>query len=228
MRIRVLLVVLAALFPCICSAADSSPRELLTALNALTIDSQHVYTVAAKDRVELRKADTVLAFQDGKIAFFQSFEGSITGFVFSGIGHVVALPRDPVEKQQVARFLGAPVLDEQFLSAYVRFTDGTEQDLLQELQRAGLTPAIDEQFAALWGASLDRLNPSHSLRILVEKYSNPPAPFFHAGIDGVLTGPLDILVDNMQSENFSLGQPRAVGKVTYYDVWSSYRVPDST
>jgi hypothetical protein len=51
----------------------------------------------------------------------------------------VALPRDPVEKQRVARFLGAPVLDEQFLSAYVRFTDATEQELLRELQRAGLS-----------------------------------------------------------------------------------------
>ncbi len=228
MRLRLLLVVLGCLFPSICNAADSSPRELLTALNALAIDSQHVYTVSTKDRVELRKADTVLAFQDGKIAFFQSFEGRITGFVFSGVGHVVALPRDPVEKQQVARFLGAPVLDEQFLSAYVRFTDGTDQDLLRELQRAGLAPAVDEQFASLWWASLDRLNPSHSLRILVDKYSNPAAPFFHAGLDGVLTGPLDILLDDMQNDNFSLGQPRTVGKATYYDVWSSYQIPGST
>ena len=227
MRLRLLLVVFWCLFPSLCRAADSSPRELLTALNALAIDSQHVYTVSTKDRVELRKADTVLAFQDGKIAFFQSFEGRITGFVFSGVGHVVALPRDPVEKQQVARFLGAPVLDEQFLSAYVRFTDGTDQELLRELQRAGLTPAVDEQFASLWWASLDHLNPSHSLRILIEKYSNPPAAFFHAGIDGVLTGPLDILLDGMQNENFTLGQPRTVGKATYYDVWSSYRMPDS-
>jgi hypothetical protein len=227
MRPRLLLVVFGFLFPSVCSAADSSPRELLTALNTLAIDSQHVYTISAKDRVELRKADTVLAFQDGKIAFFQTFEGRTTGFVFSGVGHVVALPRDPVERQQVARFLGAPVLDQQFLSAYVRFTDGTDQDLLRELQRAGLTPAVDEPFASLWGASLDRLNPSHSLRILIEKYSNPPAPFFHAGLDGVLTGPFDILLDGMQDDNFSLGQPRAVGKSTYYDVWSSYRMPDS-
>ena len=227
MRPRLLLVVLGCLFPYICGATDSSPRELLTALNTLAIDSQHVYTVSTKDRVELRKADTVLAFQNGKIAFFQSFEGRITGFVFSGVGHVVALPRDPVEKQQVARFLGAPVLDEQFLSAYARFTDGTEEDLLRELQRAGLTPAVDEQFASLWATNLNRLNPSHSLRILIERYSNPPAPFFHAGIDGVLTGPLDILLDGMQNDNFNLGQPRTVGKVLYYDVWSSYRMPGS-
>jgi Peptidase family M1 domain len=228
MRLSLLLVVFGSLFPSICTAAESSPRELLTALNALAIDSQHVYTVSTKDRVELRKADTVLAFQDGKIAFFQSFDGHITGFVFSGIGHVVALPRDPVEKQQIARFFGVPVLDEQFLSAYVRFTDGTGEDLLRELQRAELAPAVDEKFAALWRDSLERLNPSHSLRILVEKYSNPPAPFFHAGLDGVVTGPLDILLDDMQSQNFSLGQPRTVGKATYYDMWSSFQTPGTT
>ena len=129
MRLSLLLVVFGFLFPSICTAAESSPRELLTALNALAIDSQHVYTVSTKDRVELRKADTVLAFQDGKIAFFQAFDGRITGFVFSGIGHIVALPRDPVEKQQIARFFGVPVLDEQFLSAYVRFTDGTGEPI---------------------------------------------------------------------------------------------------
>jgi hypothetical protein len=67
MRLRLLLVVFGTLFPSLLVAADSSPRELLTALNALAIDSQHVYTVSTKNRVELRKADTVLAFQDGKI-----------------------------------------------------------------------------------------------------------------------------------------------------------------
>jgi aminopeptidase N len=31
----------------------------------------------------------------------------------------------------------------------------------------------------------------------------------------------------MQNANFSLGQPRTVGKTSYYDVWSSYQTPDS-
>jgi len=93
------------------------PARASRLLNALAIDSQHVYTVATKKpRGTPGKLTPSWPFQEGKIAFFQSFEGRITGFVFSGIGHVVALPRDPVEKQQVARFLGAPVLDEQFLS----------------------------------------------------------------------------------------------------------------
>ncbi len=226
MRLGPLLLLLGLLSPSFCGAAEPSPRELLSSLNALQIDGRHVYTVSTKDRVELRKADAILAFQDGKIAFFQSFEGRITGFVFSGVGHVLTLPRDPVERQQVARFLGAPVLDQQFLSAYVRFTDDTAQVLLRELQRAALTSSADEQFASLWQSSLDRLNPSHSFRILIENYSSTPAHFFHAGIDGSLTGPFDILLDPMHADNFSVGQPHIVGKTTFYDVWASYRLAE--
>jgi hypothetical protein len=225
MGFRRVFLILACVIPTLSSASDAAPREILSSLNALQVDSQRVYTLATKDRIELRKADAVLSFQEGKLAFFQTFEGQITGFVFSGVGHVSALPRDPVERQQLARFLGAPVLDQQFLSVYARFTDDTEQDLLRELQRAGLSPAADPHFASLWQASLERLNPSHSLRILIEKYSNPRPHFFHAGIDGAVTGPFDVLLDPTRADTFMLGQPRTVAKITYYDVWSSYALP---
>ena len=221
------LVVLGFLLPSLCRAAEDSPRELLAALNSLRLDSLHVYTVTSKDRVEIRKGDAVLSFQDGKIAFFQPFQGRVTGFVFSGIGHVLALPRDPVEKQQLARFLGAPVLDQEFLSAYIRFTDDTDQQLLHELQRAGLTSTTDDQVAAIWQPGLDRLNMSHSLRILIETVAPSLPHFFHAGIDGALTGPFDILIDPTHADEFLLGQPRTVGSGRYYDTWASYSLPGS-
>src|SRR5260221_2051985 len=55
--------------------------------------------------------------------FRSEFEGRVTGAVFFGRGHIVAAPRDVVEKQQMAHFLGAPVLDQDFASACMRFTD---------------------------------------------------------------------------------------------------------
>ena len=228
MRFFRVLLAAVCLLPALCRASDSSPREILSTLNKLQLDSEHVYTVTSKDRVELRQGDAVLSFQDGKIAFFRPFEGRITGFVFNGIGHVLALPRDPVEKQQLARFLGAPVLDEQFLSVYVRFTDDTDQQLLRELQRAGLIPEINDQFTALWQGSLERLNTSHSLRILAEKFSPSLPHFFHAGLDGSVTGPFDILLDQTRKEDFMIGQPRTVEKSTFYDVWVSYELPGDT
>lgn len=202
-------------------AADS-PRETLAALNALHLDSEHVYTVSAADRIELHEGDLAITFERGKFAFFQPFEGQITGFVFSGIGHTLALPRDRAEKQQMARFLGTPVLDQEFVSMYARFTNDTAQDLLSQLSRSSVQPASDSAFTSLWLPQVERLNPTHSLRILFEKYTSPPRHFFHAGIDGILTGPFDVLLDDMRYENFMLGQPRSANKVGYYDVWTSY------
>ena len=213
-------------WPATCPATDLSPRDILASLNALSLDSQNVYTVSAPDHIEIHHGDVVLTFQAGRFAFYAPFEGRITGFVFSGLGHALSLPRDPAEKQQMARFLGAPVLDQQFLSAFVRFTDDTAEDLLKQFQHAGLRPSPDASFAAVWEPNVARLNSSHSLRILFEEFSSAPRHFFHAGLDGVVTGPFDILADEMRSEDFMVGQPRFVGILPHYDVWTSYSSPD--
>ena len=207
------------------AATDPSPRDVLASLNDLRLDSEHVYTISSTDRIELHQGDLVIALERGKLAFFQPFEGRVTGFVFSGLGHTLALPRDPAEKQQMARFLGAPVLDQQFVSIYARFTDDTAKELLAQFSSGSLQPAPDASFTALWLPQLERLNPTHSLRILFEKYAATPRHFFHAGIDGILTGPFDVLLDDMRRENFMLGQPRVVNKIIYYDVWTSYALP---
>lgn len=209
-------------------AAATSPRDTLAALNSLRLDSERVYSISQTDRIELHAADMVIALEGGKLAFYQPFEGHITGFVFSGIGHTLAIPHDPGEKQQMARFLGAPILDQTFVSIYARFTDDTAKELLAQLKQASLQPAPDASFAALWQSNIERLNPTHSLRILIEKYSSLQRHYFQAAIDGILTGPFDVLVDPMRSENFMLGQPRMLNHVPYYDVWTSYATPGFT
>ena len=224
MRFRPLFVLILLLFPLGAIAADS-PRDALASLNALRLDPQAVYLISAKDRVEVHQPDVTLYFTAGKLVLFQPYEGRITGFVFSGVGHVIALPHVPAEKQQLARFLGAPILDQQFFSGYFRFTDDTAQDLLAQFQNAGLAPSTDTSILSAWQGPLERLNPNHSLRILFEKYYSTPRHFFHAGVDGAATGPFDILIDYSRAENLLLGQPRRVGDSNYYDVWSSYTLP---
>jgi hypothetical protein len=206
-------------------SAESSPREQLASLNSLRLNPESVYTISPKDRIEFHHADVVFSLSEGKLAFFQPYQGRITGAVFSGLGHALALPRDPGEKQQLARFLGTPVLDQEFVSGYFRFTDETAQALVDEFKRAGLTPASEPGFTSLWLPQLERLNPSHSLRILLESYSAFPAHFFHAGIDGITSGPFDILSDDMRPENFMIGQPRRAGNAQFYDTWTSYGLP---
>jgi hypothetical protein len=228
MRPGVALLVLSCLIPPPVSlAADQSPHELYDAINALRLDAAATYQLATANRIELRRGDVEIYFEEGKLAFFAPLDGRVTGFVFSGRGHVLAFPREPVEKQQMARFLGAPVLDQEFLTAYVRFTDDAADDLLRQFHSANLTPELDTAFASLSDPFLAEFNASQSLRILEDRLSQDPKPYFYAALEGIETGPFDILFDAQRREQVLLGQRRKFGDAIYYDVWASYSVPGS-
>jgi hypothetical protein len=228
MRLGVALLGLCCLAaPSVASPGDKSPHDLYEALNALRPDPSATYEIASADRIELRRADAKLSFEQGKLTFFAPLDGRITGAVFAGRGHVLAAPRDPVEKQQMARFLGTPILDQDFTSVCLRFTDDTAVELLHQLQDAKISPQQDSEFVAHWNAVLAAVNPSQSLRILLGGLSANPQPYFHAAVDGVTTGLFDVMVDLQRPEAVLLGQPRKSGAAASYDVWASYPVPDA-
>src|ERR1700722_18634942 len=51
------------------SAADQSPREFYDALNALRLDPATTYQLVTANRIELRRGDVELYFEEGKLAF---------------------------------------------------------------------------------------------------------------------------------------------------------------
>jgi Peptidase family M1 domain len=207
-------------------AAEKTPHEAYDQLNALRVDPTTLYEIEAANRIQLHRGDVELSLERGKLAFLQAFEGRLTGVVFSGRGHILAAPRDPVEKQQMAHFLGAPVLDEDFTSACLRFTDDTAADLLRQLHEAGVSPEPDSVFAARWDSLLATLNPGQALRVLFESLSQVPKPYFYGAIDGVTTGPFDVVLDPLRRESLLLGQPKANAGRIFYDVWASYKLPN--
>ncbi len=211
-------------FPAPATSPQASPRELCQELNELRLDPAEVYAV--KD-LAIRRDDVRLSLVEGKLAFFRPAQGRITGAVFLGRGHALALPRDPVEKQQMARFLGAPLLDQWFTRAYFRFTDATAEELHEQLRAGKIAPQEDAAFAAQWNEVLGGLNQGHSLRILKDWLSEKPQAYFYAGLEGVVTGPFDLLIDDRLDEQVLLGQMRTEGAAAFYDVWASYRRRDA-
>src|SRR5580658_9431546 len=207
------------------SAADQSPHELYDSINALRLDPATTYQLDIVNRIELRRGDVEIYLEEGKLTFFAPIDGRVTGFVFSGRGHALAFPREPVEKQQMAHFLGAPVLDQEFLNAYVRFTDDAADDLLRQFHSANLVPQLDTAFASLSDPFVAELNASQSLRILEDRLSQNPRPYFYAALEGVETGSFDFLFDPQRREQVLLGQRRKTGNFLFYDVWASYSVP---
>jgi hypothetical protein len=210
----------------------SVPRtahQLYDALNALRLDPASVYQIKPEHRIELRRGDAKISFDQGELIFFAPLDKNdqITGAVFAGRGHILALPRDTIEKQQMARFLDSPILDQDFASAYMRFTDAASADLLRQLQSAGLKPESDSPAASRWDPVLSHLNAIHSLRIFCGTLLATPRPYFYASLDGIATGPFDVVLDSMRTEPFLLGQVRTTEGSTFYDVWASYKIPDA-
>jgi hypothetical protein len=206
-------------------APPSEPRELLAALNQVQVDPAAIYKLDASIHIELRRGDAKLLFEEGFLAFFSPLDSKITGAVFSGRGHILAIPRDPVEKQQLAHFLGAPMIDRDFSSAYLRFTDATVAELHHQLQLAHVEPQTNSAFTDGWQAPVLSRNPAHSFRILSESFSQNPRPYFVATLGGVFEGSFDFVFDQDREETQLFGQGRKASGGDYYDVWSSYCPP---
>src|SRR6202140_2867582 len=157
---------LAAAFFVLCALTTAQPtrstprtaHQLYDALNSLRLDPASAYQIKPEQRIELRRGDAKISFDQGELIFFAPLDNEITGAVFAGRGHILALPRDTVEKQQMARFLDSPILDQDFASAYIRFTDTTSAALLHQLQAAGLEPESDSSAASHWEPVLSHLN----------------------------------------------------------------------
>jgi len=215
------------LAPAAFPTTEPSPHELYDAIRALRVDPTNVYRIAPENRIQLRRGDAVISFEQGMLAFFSPLDGQVTGAVFSGRGHVLAAPRDPVEKQQMGRFLGAPVLDQEIVNGYMRFTDDTAEELVSELHAAQLAPQANASFGSQWESAVAGLNPSYTLRILFGRLSPHPKPCFYAGLEGVATGSFDVVLDFQRDEPFLLGQFHKASGKTFYDVWTSHRVPDT-
>jgi len=200
--------------------AVPGPREVYQALNDLRVVPRQVYYV--RD-LHISRDAVRLSLVEGKLALLAAYDGRLTGAVFTGHGHVLALSRDPIEKRSLARFLGAPLLDQGFSRAYLRFTDNTGEELLGLMRQAGVPPADEPSFAEDWNPVVANLNPWHSLRILMDWTAADPQPYFYAGLQGDISGPFDVLVDDRRAEQVLLGQPRWVAGTRLYDVWASFR-----
>jgi Peptidase family M1 domain len=204
--------------------APSNPRALYQALNALRLDPARVYAIRS---LSLRRDVINLTFDEGKLAFVEPLGGRITGIVFAGRGHVIAMPHDAGERRSLAQFVGLPILDQTFSRAVLRFDDKTAQEMTSDLAKSGSQPANDAEFTASWEPVFARGNSWQSLRIMEDWLSTAPMPYFYAGILSDANGQIDLLVDGRRSEQVLFGQPRISAGATSYDTWCSFRALDA-
>lgn len=206
-------------------AAEGGPAELYRQLRDVSIDPSQVYLVR---NARITRGGVSIYFNRGFIGFLHPVAGRVTGAAFSGDGEILLLPPNPVEGRSLARFIHTPILEERFTSAYLRFTDGTEQELLQKSRRPD--PDDPEQptgFAELWNREAEPLNAEFSIRILADLLGAQNLPFFHIQIDGASLGRFEFADDERAPEAVRVSAVRHKEGRVFADVWCSYPSPQS-
>ncbi len=196
------------------------PRALLERLNGVAIDPSQVYILRnahlTRDRIKL-------FFDRGYIGFLTKVNGEITGAVYLGSGEILLIPPSNVEKRNLAQFTQAPILEEQFDSVFLRFTDRTAQDLLAMARRPEPDdPDAPSDFADQWNPVVRTLCAATSPRILMDFLGDRSQPFFHARISGTHLGLFEVTDDERAPEAVSVGAARLKGKAILADVWCSF------
>jgi hypothetical protein len=211
---RVLIGLLIALFGAVPqSPAPGEADEILAQLSKIRLDKKQIHSI--RD-VTLRRDVLSISLTRGAIAFLEPVMGKVTGAVFVGSGEIVAIPPDAIEKQQIYKFTGSPILNEPFSRAIFRFTDGTYDELAQEIAQHAQEDISEEesaQFAQLEAAVAERSS-ALNFRILADLLEGGKRPLFLAELDGDQTGPFNVVFDPQVPEEVSVFKTP--------DLWASF------
>ncbi len=209
--------------------AAETGAERLRKIRDLSFVPEQCYRV--RD-LALEKEDVKLYFSDGYLLLAQPVEGRVMAALFlaatdGGEGEIILIPPTPAERQSLARFVGAPVLQEQIRTALMFFTDDTADTLRRLLAENPFNkpdPEAGRRLVPDWRPVVRNLVGSYDARMLVDSFSPlGTAPgFFAAALSGVKLGRFDLLLDPRRVEQLSVGQVTYQHERRYYDIWTSF------
>jgi hypothetical protein len=199
---------------------DIDPRQLLQQLDAVSLDPTQIYSL--RD-ASITRDGLKFYFNRGFVEFFAPVAGEITGAVFSGDGEVLLMPPNAAERQSLAQFTQTAVLEERFVSLYLRFTDQTARELKARAERPD--PEDPEQpgdFAFNWAPVVRSLASQSSLRVLEDMLGARDRPYFYARVGGVSLGTFEAIDDGRALEAISITAASQVAGKSYANVWCSF------
>ncbi len=220
--------VLVALFVALFGAAFQSSRtpveagEILAQLSKISLDKTQIHSV--RD-ITLRRDVLSISLTRGMIAFSEPIAGKITGAVFIGSGEIVAIPPDSIEKQQIYKFTGTPLLDQTFQTLILRFTDSTYEEIQREIAQHAeedLSAGERAEFDA-WNPIFADRGPLLNARILAD-FSEPASkqPLFFAAMNSDRFGWFNAVLDLRAAEEVSIFQLHDMGGAAVADVWARF------
>jgi len=219
-------------------AQPASAEETYLKLKSVGLDASRVYRI--RD-VTLDRAALHVTLDDGTIAFTQDVAGHVSGAFFEGEGEVLLSPPDRTERASMALFTGGAILEESFTTAYLRFNDDTYAELQPYLN----TTEGGADFVLRWNEMSRAFAEADALRLLLtysrdlpvsapmDKSTAPPVPddvrdqMLHVQVQGRKLGLFDVGFDSEAPEQVWAGQSRTFEGTDYYDLWTSFSVPNA-
>ncbi len=203
------------------SSVPAEADEVLAPLSKIRLDKKQFYNI--RD-ITIRRDALSIALNRGTIAFLEPVLGRVTGAVFIGSGEVVAIPPDAIEKQELYKFTGSPVLNEPFHAAMFRFTDNTYADIMKQFsQHAEETVSDDDaaQFLPLDRTVTDRSG-LLNFRILADFLEPAGQELFWGEINGEKLGWFDVMYDQRLVEEVAVFKMHETGSSSTGDLWTSF------
>src|SRR5215813_13944486 len=203
------------------AAPPGEAEAIVTQLSKVRLDKSHIQYI--RD-ITIRRDVLTIAFNRGAIAFLEPINGKVTGAVFIGSGEIVAIPPDPIEKEQVYKFTGTPVLNETFETAILRFTDNTYEEIRKEIadHAAEDVTANDAAQFEPWDMAVAARGTALNLRLLTDLLEPDGKTFFLGELNGNRRGWFDVVYDLRAIEEVSVFQVHDIGGTGVTDVWASF------
>ncbi|HMF02629.1 MAG TPA: hypothetical protein VKK06_22260 [Terriglobia bacterium] len=203
------------------AAPPGEAQEILAQLSKIRLDKSHIHYI--RD-ITIRRDVLTVALSRGVIAFLEPINGKVTGAVFIGSGEIVAIPPDPIEKEQVYKFTGTPVLNETFETAILRFTDNTYEEISKEIadHAAEDVTANDAAQFEPWDMAIAARATAVNSRLLADLLEPGGKTFFLGELNGNRRGWFDVVYDLRAIEEVSVFQVHDIGGTGITDVWASF------
>lgn len=213
---------LVALFGAVFQAsAPGEADEILAQLSKIRLDKKQIYNI--RD-ITIRRDALSISFNRGTLAFLEPVFGKVTGAVFIGDGEVVAIPPDSIEKQQIYRFTGSPILNESFRAGFFRFTDNTYEEILKEhAQHAEEDVSEDESAQFLpWEQVLSDRSSVLNYRILADYFGPAGRSLFLGELNGEKHGWFDVVYDPRLVEEVAVLKLNETANIVTPGIWASF------
>ncbi|PYV43665.1 MAG: hypothetical protein DMG06_09730 [Acidobacteria bacterium] len=203
-------------FPSVAETKD--PESLLQTVEKLEFDLERVLTV--RD-LNLRRGPFSITFDRGRMIFLRPVENVVTGLYFWGNGTMVGIPPNKIERQQLNLFTGAPVLNERFQEAFIRFSDDAYRELIEQSE-AYDNNVLELNVSSELFQGVLKASSLINYRIVADLMHGRRAPFFSAKMLGRKLSIFDFSYDERRAEDVNVGQFHKTAGRTFYDNWCSF------